>query len=94
MPDPLEKTLDHCIDRLVAGEDWQELAEGQHAEELHSLMDVATGLVLLAGHVTRLDRAGRARIRSRVRSTEGLMRRVLFYRIPFLPPLWLKPEVS
>ncbi len=92
MPDSLERTLDQCVDRLVAGQDWRDLAEGEHAEELHSLMDVAAGLLHLASQVTRLDRRGRERIRSRVRNAQSTIRRILFYRIPFLPPLWLKPE--
>jgi hypothetical protein len=89
----MEATLDKCIDRLVAGQDWHDLVDKHEDEaEVHRLMEVAHGLLLLAGHATGLDRHGRDRIRRRIRTTQSMIRRVLFYRIPYLPPLWLKPE--
>jgi hypothetical protein len=94
VPDSLEATLDHCIDRLVAGEDWRDLVDERRPEstEVTHLMEVAHGLLLLASHATGLDRRGRDRVRRRIRTTHSMIRRILFYRIPCLPPLWLKPE--
>lgn len=94
MAESLETTLDQCIDRLVAGQDWRDLVDerDERTHEVHGLMDVAQGLLLLAGHATGLDRRGRDRIRRRITTTQSMIRRILFYRIPHLPPLWLKPE--
>lgn len=90
-----EIALDRCIDRLLAGEAWERSlpADPVVREEVASLMEVAEDLHDLAGRTTHLRTARKERIWRRVSgSRRGLIRRIAFYRLPYLPPLWIRPE--
>ncbi len=94
--EPLKEiALDRCVDRLLAGEAWERVlpADPVVREEMASLMDVAEDLRVLAGHTTHLKTARKERIWRRVSiSRRGVIRRIAFYRLPYLPPLWIRPE--
>jgi hypothetical protein len=90
-----EIVLDRCIDRLLAGEAWEPTlpADPVVREEVASLMEVAEDLQVLAGRATHLRPARKERIWHRVSSSRrGVIRRIAFYRLPYLPPLWIRPE--
>lgn len=94
--DPLtEIALDRCIDRLLAGESWERALPPDPVVrgEVASLMEVAEDLHDLAGHTSHLRPERRERLWRRVSgSRRGLIRRIAFYRLPYLPPLWIRPE--
>jgi hypothetical protein len=91
----LEAALDRCIDRLMAGEAWEHALPGDLVArgEVASLMEVAVDLHDLAGRTSHLHTERKERIWRRVSgSRRGLIRRIAFYRLPYLPPLWIRPE--
>lgn len=94
--EPLRQiALDQCIDRLLAGEAWERALPSDPTvrEEVASLMNVAEDLHDLARRTTHLRTAGKERIWRRVSSSRrGVIRRIAFYRLPYLPPLWIRPE--
>ena len=90
-----EAALDRCIDELLAGADWEAVlpAEPTIRQEVTTLVPVARALLALAGRSGNLTRARKERIWERVsQSRIGLIRRIAFYRLPYLPPLWIRPE--
>lgn len=90
-----EIALDRCIDRLLAGEPWDRALPPDPIlrGEVASLMEVAEDLHDLAGRTVHLRTARKERIWRRVSgSRQGLIRRIAFYRLPYLPPLWIRPE--
>lgn len=90
-----EAALDRCIDELLAGADWEAVLPKEPAirQEVASLVPIARALVALAGRSGQLTRARKERIWERVSHVRtGLIRRIVFYRLPYLPPLWIKPE--
>ena len=90
-----EAALDICIDELLAGADWEAALPTEPAvrQEVLHLLPVARALLALAGRSGQLTRARKERIWERVsQSRTGLLRRIAFYRLPYLPPLWIKPE--
>lgn len=99
MPPPVsaatEAALDRCIDELLAGSDWESVLPTEPAirEQVATLVPVARALLALAGRSGDLTRARKERIWGRVsQSRMGLIRRIAFYRLPYLPPLWIRPE--
>jgi hypothetical protein len=95
-PEPTrEVLLDRCIDQLLAGEPWQGAlpAESRARTEITGLMDVAERLHNLAGHTTGLERPRKEHLWRRIATARrGLVRRIALHRLPYLPPLWIRPE--
>lgn len=90
-----EAALDACIDELLQDGDWEAALPEEPAvrSEVLSLMPVARALSALAGKGGQLTRARKERIWEKVSySRRGLIRRIAFYRLPYLPPLWIRPE--
>ena len=93
----LEAALDLCIDELLAGNDWLLVlpVDAAQRRELSALMEVARQLVRVAAATAPIHAAQRARIWRRVeeRSFKGnWLKAIAFYRLPYLPPLWIRPE--
>jgi hypothetical protein len=92
---PRDVVLDHCIDRLLAGASWEGAlpAEPRARTELAALMDVAEQLHELASHTAPLQRPRKERLWRRIAvARRGLVRRIALHRLPYLPPLWIRPE--
>ncbi len=90
-----EVLLDRCIDHLLAGASWESAlpAEPRVRNELTALMDVAERLHELAGHTARLQRPRKEQLWQRIATARrGLVRRIALHRLPYLPPLWIRPE--
>ncbi|MGE0598648.1 MAG: hypothetical protein AB7J35_02320 [Dehalococcoidia bacterium] len=93
-----ERALDVCLDCLLAGKDWNENLPGGAAERavVASLMEVAVEVLRIAQLSTRTESARRRRIWQRVASQttqkQSRLRSIAFYRLPYLPPLWIRPE--
>ena len=90
-----EAALDICIDQLIDGGDWQAVlpSELPIRDEVLALMPVAQGLNSLARRRVPLGRAQKERLWHRIsHSRMGLVRRIAFRRLPYLPPLWIRPE--
>lgn len=90
-----EAVLDACIDELLRDGDWEAALpdELDVRGEVLSLMPVARALSALAGRGGQLTRARKERIWEKVSySRRGLIRRIAFYRLPYLPPLWIRSE--
>lgn len=98
MPTQPEEALDQCIDELLAGRDWQSRLpdEPNQRREIVALMDVARHVLHLAALTTRIQPAQSARIWRAVKpgsgTRRGRMRAIAFYRLPYLPPLWIRPQ--
>ena len=89
-----EAVLDACIDRLITGRDWQMAlppAAGEQGE-VPALMQVAERLLALARVTAGPEMTRRERIRKRLQGPRNIILQLAFYRLPYLPPLWIKPE--
>ena len=95
-PVPWEALLDDCIDRLVDGRPWDDLLTGDNRQraEVNGLMNVATLVLAFARGVSGPPARARKAVWERVKNRRSLLRTIAFYRLPYLPPLWLKPEAS
>jgi len=89
-----EASLDGCIDRLIAGEAWERSLPAAEPErsEVAGLMQVAERLLALARVTAAPEPTRRQRIRRRLEGPRNIIRQIAFYRLPYLPPLWIKPE--
>lgn len=98
MPTQPEEALDRCIDELLAGGDWQSRLpdEAEQRKEIAALMDVARHVLRLAAMTGRIQPAQTARIWQSVKPQPGSrrdrMRAIALYRLPYLPPLWIRPQ--
>ena len=91
-----EEALDECIDVLLAGGAWEGVlpAEEQVRREVSGLMAVAQQLLRFARATAAPAAEQRVRVWRRVRDGRSLIRRIAFYRLPYLPPLWIRPEAN
>ena len=89
-----EALLDDCIDRLIDGKAWDDLLPEDHRVEVGGLMNVATIVLAFARGVSGPPGRARKAVWERVKNRRSLLRTIAFYRLPYLPPLWLKPEAS
>ena len=86
--------LDDCLDLMMQGRAWEEIVQGDDPthDEIRRLMGVALGILHLARATPGADVECRRRIWNRANSVRGVIRRIAFYRLPYLPPLWIRPE--
>lgn len=86
--------LDACIDRLIAGERWAGDLPTQQPDrdQVAGLMQIAERILGLARETAPPEVGQRQRIRKRFEGPRGILRQIAFYRLPYLPPLWIKPE--
>ncbi len=93
-----EVVLDQCIELLLAGRDWEAALppDARHATEVRDLMAVAQRLARVAHQALHVHETQRRRIWNRVESRmperRSLAKRIAFYRLPYLPALWIRPE--
>lgn len=100
MPSQAEPTatlLDHCIDDLLDGRDWNRRlpSEPSARARLSELMEAAVAVYEAAASTPRMESPRRARLWSRIArnsKTISRLRAIAFYRLPYLPPLWIRPE--
>ncbi len=86
--------LDTCLDNLFAGAACSECPADSEAErlELMALVRVAEGLRQLASATPGPGPAQRRRIRRRLEAPRSIIRQIAYYRLPYLPPLWIRRE--
>lgn len=89
--------LDECIDDLLDGRDWKRRLPSQQPERvrLAQLMAVAVALREAATATPALQAQRRLRLWSRVvahAKSGSRLRAIALYRLPYLPPLWIRPE--
>lgn len=89
--------LDHCIDDLLNGRDWSQRlpAEPKQRVEIDRLMEVAVVVRHIAAATAGVEKPRKQRLWSRI--SRGVrpaskLRAIAFYRLPYLPPLWIRPE--
>lgn len=87
-----EAALDQCIERMLAGEPWQANVPEGADDEVFQLMAVAERIYAVAGVTAAPEASRRLRIRKRLDAPRSLLRQIAFYRLPYLPPLWIRPE--
>jgi hypothetical protein len=88
------QALDACIDRLLAGKTWADVlpADDNDRTEITGLMAVARRLFDFGHQLPEPEREKRRQVWNRVNRGRGIVRRVAFYRFPYLPPLWIRPK--
>ena len=89
--------LDHCIDDLLNGRDWSQRlpADPKTRAEIDQLMEVAVVVRNLAAATAGIEQPTKHRLWSRIKRDArpaSRLRAVAFYRLPYLPPLWIRPE--
>ena len=89
--------LDLCIDDLLRGRDWSQRlpADREPRVEIEELMEVAVVVRHLAAATAGIEQPARHRLWSRIRRDVrpvSKLRAFAFYRLPYLPPLWIRPE--
>ena len=87
-----EAVLDGCVDRMLAGERWESSLPDGGDEEVSALMAVAERISALSRVTAAPEISRRQRIRKRVENPRNLLRQIALYRLPYLPPLWIKRE--
>jgi hypothetical protein len=98
MPSSLAPTthaaLDACIDALLAGADWHPYLPAGDADraEVLRLVAVAERLVATASLLPCADASWKQATWRKLTSKFSIIRTIAFYRLPYLPPLWIKPE--
>lgn len=89
--------LDHCIDDLLDGRDWSRRLPGDANQRTHmaQLMEVAVIILRAAERTPRVESARRLKLWSRIAQHSrpaSRLRAIALYRLPYLPPLWIRPE--
>lgn len=86
--------LDACIDALIAGQPWETLLPADDAQrgEILDVMAVAQRLLSLSKETPRPEPARKLRMWRHASARFSVLRAIAFYRLPFLPPLWIRPE--
>ena len=97
MPSQAETLLDHCIDDLLDGRDWSRRlpSEPPVRTRLSQLMQVAVLVHQVSLTTPKLEERRRFRLWSRVvrdSKPANRLRAIALYRLPYLPPLWIRPE--
>ena len=89
-----EIALDQCIDALLAGADWAALLPAQEPArgDVNSLVGVAERLFAAAKVMPSPRQTWKQATWQRLNSLLSVIRAVAFYRLPYLPPLWIRPE--
>ena len=87
-----EAILDRCIERMLVGERWEAYVPDGADDEIFALMDVAERIHAIARVTAAPETSRRQRIRNRLEAPRSLLRQIAFYRLPYLPPLWIKRE--
>ena len=87
-----EAILDRCIARMLVGERWQSSVPESADDEIFALMDVAERIHAIARVTAAPETSRRQRMRNRLEAPRSLLRQIAFYRLPYLPPLWIKRE--
>ena len=87
-----EAILERCIERMLVGERWEACVPDGADDEIFALMDVAERIYALARVTAAPETSRRQRIRNRLEAPRSLLRQIAFYRLPYLPPLWIKRE--
>ena len=87
-----EAALDQCIERMLAGEPWQSRVPEGADHEVFALMGVAERIYAVARVTAAPEVSKRQRIRNRLGVRPSLLRQIAFYRLPYLPALWIRPE--
>ncbi|MGE3076114.1 MAG: hypothetical protein AB7N24_09555 [Dehalococcoidia bacterium] len=93
-----EHALDVCLDALLAGQDWTwDLpANGTDRAAVASLMEVAIEVLRVAQLSAQIETARRVRLWQRIANQtsqkQGRLRSIALHRLPYLPPLWIRPE--
>ena len=94
-PDPNALAdLDACIDALIAGQPWETLLPADDAKrgEVLEVMAVAQRLLSLAKATPSPEPASKRRIWRHASARFSVLKAIALYRLPFLPPLWIRPE--
>ena len=89
-----EIALDLCIDALMAGDSWTELVpndEPAHSD-VSSRVAVAERLFAAAKVMPAPRQTWKQATWQRLNSLLAVIRAIAFYRLPYLPPLWIRPE--
>ena len=85
----IDKELDEQIDRLLADEPFTHT----HDAHLRALLGAAARLSSLAGKIPAAPAATRRRLWDRIHNKgTSKLRAFALYRLPYLPPLWIRPE--
>ncbi len=87
-----EAALDKCIDRMLAGDRWEANVPDAADDEVLELMAVAERIYAVARVTAAPEVTRRHRIRNRIGAPRNLLRQIAFYRLPYLPALWIRPE--
>ena len=69
-----------------------EVPDGAGADEVFALMAVAERIHAVARVAAAPEATRRQRRFKRLDSPRNLLRQIAFYRLPYLPPLWIRPE--
>ena len=88
----LEIELDEQVDQLLADEPFAHTSD----PDLRALLGAAARLSSLAAATPTAPAATRRKVWDRVAHNKGTskLRAIAFYRLPYLPPLWIRPEAS
>jgi len=91
-PAQLESDLDQQVDRLIAGKP----AVSYGDADLRALVATAQLLSRLAATIPASKPSTRLNIWRGLFESKGAsqIRAIAFYRLPYLPPLWIRPEAS
>jgi hypothetical protein len=98
LPNQPEAVLDSCIDDMLAGRDWSASLpqEEKLRAEVLGLMEVALKVVHLAAITASIEPAQKRRVWRKVERDTSIrqsrIRSIALYRLPLLPPLWIRPE--
>ncbi len=98
MPSSLDSeslaALDSCVDAILAGVDWHPYLPDseEQREEVVRLVAVAERLLALAKSTPAAPTGWKQAAWRRLRTKMSIIRAIAFYRLPYLPPLWIKPE--
>ena len=85
-----EAILERCIERMLVGERWEAYVPDGADDEIFALMAVAERIHAVARVTAAPETSRRQRIRNRLEAPRSLLRQIAFYRLPYLPPLWIK----
>jgi hypothetical protein len=88
-----EVALDLCIDALRAGDDWAPLLPGDEPgrSDVAGLVGVAEKLFAAAKVMPVARPSWKQATWQRLNSVFSVIRAIALYRLPYLPPLWIRP---